>query len=128
MEELRVRDVMTKEVTTLRRNDVLALASDIMELGRIRHLPILEDDGVHLAGILSQRDVFRGSPARALGYSRRAQRKVLNRLLVKDVMTSDVITTAADTPLIDAASVDRAQVRLSPGSRERNARGYSHRV
>jgi hypothetical protein len=53
MKQLRVRDVMAREVTTLKRNDQLSLANDIMQLGRIRHLPVLEDDG-QLAGILSQ--------------------------------------------------------------------------
>jgi len=105
MEELRVLDVMTKEVTTLKRNDKLTLASDIMQLGRIRHLPVLEDDGVRLAGILSQRDLFRGALARALGYGQHAQRKMLDSLFVKEVMTTDVIATSPDTPLIDAARV-----------------------
>ena len=105
MEELRVRDVMTKKVTTLKRNDILTLASDIMQLGRIRHLPVLEDDGVRLAGILSQRDLFRGALARALGYGEHAQRKMLDSLVVKEVMTTDLTTTSPDTPLIDAARV-----------------------
>ena len=35
MEDLRVRNVMTREVTTLKRNDKLTLANDIMQLGRI---------------------------------------------------------------------------------------------
>jgi len=42
MEGLRVRDIMIHEVTTLKRNDKLTLADDIMQLGRIRHLPVLQ--------------------------------------------------------------------------------------
>jgi CBS domain-containing protein len=95
---------MTQEVTTLKRNDQLSLANDIMQLGRIRHLPVLEDDG-RLAGILSQRDLFRGALAHALGYGQHAQRKMLDSLLVKEVMSSDVITTAPNTPLVEAARV-----------------------
>lgn len=104
MKDLRVRDVMTQEVTALKRNDQLSLADDIMQLGRVRHLPVLEDDG-RLAGILSQRDLFRGALARALGYGQRAQRKMLDNLLVKEVMSSEVITTKPDTPLVEAARV-----------------------
>jgi CBS domain-containing membrane protein len=104
MKDLRVCDVMTQEVTTLKRNDQLSLANDIMQLGRVRHLPVLEDDG-RLAGILSQRDLFRGALAHALGYGQHAQRKMLDSLLVKEVMSSDVITTGPDTPLIEAARV-----------------------
>lgn len=72
MEGLRVRDVMTPDVTTLKRNDKLTLADDIMQLGRIRHLPVLDDDGQQVVGVVSQRDLFRGALARALGYGRRA--------------------------------------------------------
>jgi CBS domain-containing membrane protein len=104
MKDLQVRDVMTQEVTTLKRNDQLSLANDIMQLGRVRHLPVLDDDG-RLAGILSQRDLFRGALAHALGYGQHAQRKMLDNLLVKEVMSSDVITTRPDTPLVEAARV-----------------------
>ena len=105
MEDLRVRDIMSQEVTTLKRNDKLTLADDIMQLGRIRHLPVLGDDGKQLVGIVSQRDLFRGALARALGYGQHAQRKVLDTLFVKEVMSSDVITTTPDTPLAEAARV-----------------------
>jgi CBS domain-containing membrane protein len=104
VEKLRVRDVMTAETTTLQRNDKLSLADDIMRLGRIRHLPVLDENG-QLAGILTQRDLFRGALAKALGYGERAQRQLMDTLVVKEVMTSDVITTTPDTPLAEAAQV-----------------------
>src|SRR6516165_132847 len=104
MENLRVRDVMTAEVTTLQRNDKLTLADDIMGLGRIRHLPVLDENG-QMAGIVTQRDLFRGALAKALGYGERAQRQLMDTLVVKEVMTSDVITTTPDTPLAEAARV-----------------------
>jgi len=104
MENLRVRDVMTAEVTTLQRNDKLTLADDIMRLGRIRHLPVLDENG-QLAGIVTQRDLFRGALAKALGYGERAQRQLMDTLVVKEVMTSDVITTTPDTQLAEAARV-----------------------
>ena len=105
MQQLRVRDVMTLDVTTLKRNDQLTLADDIMNLGLIRHLPVLDDDDVNVVGLVSQRDLFRGALARALGYGGRARRKTLDTISVKEVMTSDVITTSPDTPLVEAARV-----------------------
>jgi len=102
MEGLRVRDVMTAEVTTLQRNDKLTLADDIMRLGRIRHLPVLDENG-RLAGIVSQRDLFHGALAKVLGYGGHAQRQLMDTLVVKEVMTSEVITTTPDTPLAEAA-------------------------
>ena len=72
MEGLRVRDVMTPDVTTLKRNDKLTLADDIMHLDRVRHLPVLDDDGQQAVGVVSQRDLFRGALARARLWAARA--------------------------------------------------------
>jgi CBS domain-containing membrane protein len=103
MKNLKVRDLMTADPTTLKRNDKLTLADDIMRLGRVRHLPVVDDDGEALAGIVTQRDLFRDALAQALGYGKHAQRKILDTLAVKDVMNTDVITTTPDTSLVEAA-------------------------
>jgi CBS domain-containing protein len=105
MKDLKVRDVMTADPTTLKRNDKLTLADDIMRLGRVRHLPVVDDDGQTLAGIVTQRDLFRDALAQALGYGKHAQRKILDTLAVKDVMTTDVVTTGPETSLIEAARI-----------------------
>lgn len=104
--QLRVRDLMTREVATLRPNDKLSVAEDVMRLGRIRHLPVVsDDDDGKLIGLLSLRDLFRGSLADALGYGTRAQQKLLDMLLAKEVMTTAVLTTTPDTPLREAAKI-----------------------
>jgi CBS domain-containing protein len=100
--ELRVRDLMTPEVTTLRRNDKLSIADDVMRLGRIRHMPVVDDDD-QVVGIVSQRDLFRGALSRALGYGAHAQQKLLGQLVVKEVMTNDPVTIGPDAPLAEAA-------------------------
>ena len=105
MDASRVKDLMATDVTSLKRNEKLSLADDVMNLGRIRHLPVLDDDGETLVGIVSQRDLFRGALAHAIGYGQHARRKLLNSLLVKDVMTTDVITTTPETLLVEAAHV-----------------------
>ena len=102
LRSLRVRDLMTAVVTTLGRNDQLSIADQVMTASRIRHLPVLDEDG-RLCGILSQRDLFRGALARALGYGELAQQKLLGTLAVKEVMSTDVVTTSPDAPLADAA-------------------------
>ena len=100
---MKVRDLMSREVATVRRNDKLVIADDLMNLGRIRHTPVLDDDSDEVVGILSQRDLFRGALSRAIGYGSHAQQKLLNQLAVKDVMTTDPVTTTPDAPLADAA-------------------------
>jgi CBS-domain-containing membrane protein len=96
---------MTADPTTLKRNDKLTLADDIMRLGRVRHLPVVDDDGQTLVGIVTQRDLFRDALAQALGYGKHAQRKILDTLAVKDVMTTDVVTTGSETSLVEAARI-----------------------
>ena len=98
----RVRDLMSSEVATLHRNDQLSIADDVMRLGRIRHLPVLDDEE-QVVGIVSQRDLFRGALARALGYGAHAQQKLLGQLLVKEIMTNDPISIGPDAPLAEAA-------------------------
>jgi CBS domain-containing protein len=100
--KLRVKDVMTAEVKTLQRNEELSVADELMRMARIRHLPVLDDDG-EVVGILSQRDLFRGALARALGYGERAQERMLGMLVVKEVMTNNPVTIAPDASVGDAA-------------------------
>lgn len=97
-----VRDAMSAQVSTLMRNDTLSIADDVMRLGRIRHMPVLDEEG-GIAGVVSQRDLFRGALARSLGYGQHAQQKLLGSLLVKEVMSTDPITVGADEPLSAAA-------------------------
>jgi CBS domain-containing protein len=102
----RVRDLMTTEVASVRRNDQLSVADDVMSLGRIRHMPVL-DDGGELAGILSQRDLLHGALSKMLGYGSVARGKLMASLPVKDVMTPDPVTTTPETPLAEAACIMR---------------------
>jgi CBS domain-containing protein len=104
MGTLRVSDVMTAPVKTLGRNDRLSRVDDLMTADRIRHVPIVDDDG-DLCGIVSHRDLFRSALAKALGYGEVAQRKLRDTLAVKDVMATDVVTTTPDALLADAATL-----------------------
>ncbi len=94
---------MTRDVRTLGRNDSLSIADDVMRLERIRHLPVLDDSGESVVGVVSQRDLFRGALARALGYGEHAQGKLLGQLVVKEVMTNDPVTVGPEEPLDQAA-------------------------
>jgi CBS domain-containing protein len=99
-----VHDLMSREVVTLSHNDTLRTADDLMRLGRIRHLPVLDGDGL-LAGLVTQRDLFHSGLLRALGYGTHAQAKALESLAVKEAMRNEVVTTSPSTKLADAAKV-----------------------
>ena len=103
MPELLVRDMMTKDVKTVGRNDTLTTADEIMRLGRIRHIVVIDEDG-SLAGVLSQRDLFLGGLLRALGYGSHAKARALEMLVVKEAMVADVVTTTPDAPASSAAA------------------------
>ena len=100
----KVSDLMSREVVTLERNETLDIADHIMSLGRIRHMPVLDEDG-QLCGVVSQRDLFRGALATALGYGVVAQNKLLAALAVKEVMTTELLTATPDMPIEEAAGV-----------------------
>jgi CBS domain-containing protein len=100
---MKVRDIMVKEVATLDVNDELSLANDIMRLGRIRHLPVVE--GQRLVGIVSERDLFRSSLAQALGYGTKATRDLMKTLHIKDIMVPAVVTVAPQTALCEAVRI-----------------------
>ncbi len=93
---------MTREVATLERNDKLSLANNVMQLGRIRHLVVLDEEG-EVAGVVSQRDLFRGALVRAMGYGSVAQKRMMDTIVVKEVMSTDLLTTTPDTPVSEAA-------------------------
>ena len=96
-----VRDIMEKEVTTLRRNDSLQLARDIMTLGRVRHFPVIDDDKV--VGVVSQRDLYKASLGSVMKYGEKAQHAFLEGISVKEVMSDPPITIAPHASVKEAA-------------------------
>ncbi len=102
--ETRVRDLMSSPVKSLTRNEEVVIADTLMRNERIRHLPILDDEG-RLAGILSQRDLFLSGLVRALGHGTSARDRALSLIAVKEVMTADVVTTTPEASIREAAQV-----------------------
>jgi CBS domain-containing protein len=99
-----VREIMTAEVTALKRNDSLLIARDIMTLGRVRHFPVIDEEN-KLVGVVSQRDLYRASLGSVMKYGEKAQRAFLEGIAVKEVMTAPVITIAPHATVQEAARV-----------------------
>jgi len=102
MAALQLKDIMTRDVLTVGRNDLLAVADTLMKQLRIRHLPVLNEDGV-VCAVISQRDLFRGALLRALGFGGRAEDKMMRQIAVKEVMSEAVHTAPPDMSVADAA-------------------------
>ena len=99
---LKIKDVMTREVRTVRRNDQLGVADKLMKDERIRHLPVIDESG-DVCAVVSQRDLFRGALLRSLGYGSRAEETLLRQVVVKEAMSAELFTTTPETPVAQAA-------------------------
>ncbi len=86
--ELRVSDLMTTAIVTVKATDTITSANAEMKVGAMRHLPVVDDRG-RLIGVLSDRDVL---------HERGAKR-------IAEVMTRNVETVRPEAPAADAASI-----------------------
>jgi CBS domain-containing protein len=85
--ELTVSDLMTTTLITIKASEPIKEARADMDIGVIRHLPVVDDRG-RLVGVVSDRDLIGKKPQR-----------------VCDVMTRNVLTTTPDAPAFEAASM-----------------------
>ena len=100
---MKVKDIMAKEIVTLEIGEELSLADDIMQLGRIRHLPVVENE--RLVGMISQRDLFKASLTSLMGFGEKAKRDFLKTVAVKEIMVKKVITVSPDADIKDAGRI-----------------------
>jgi CBS domain-containing protein len=101
MSELTVAEVMQRDVVFMKPGDRLDLVDDVMNLGRIRHVPVVEGD--RLVGVVSQRDLLASSLSQVLDFDGR-QRRTFNRSVeLSEVMSRNPVTVHADAGLKEAA-------------------------
>jgi len=98
-----VRDLMSRDVVTLDANESLLLADDVMRLGRIRHLPVVEDG--RLVGLVTHRDLLRASVSSLAGLSRSEEATIKRAIPVREVMSRDPLTIAPDRPALEACRI-----------------------
>jgi CBS domain-containing protein/anti-sigma regulatory factor (Ser/Thr protein kinase) len=89
--ELRIEEVMTKNVTTLSPSMIMREALDIFQKDRISGAPVQEDN--KLIGILSIEDLIR------------SLREGRVDLKVSDYMTTQLLTVLSTDPLIEALKI-----------------------
>jgi CBS domain-containing membrane protein len=99
----RVSEVMRTEVATLAPDEHLDLADDVMRLGRVRHMPVLEDGRV--VGLVSARDTLAASLTKSLSFDPASRRAFLRSVAVAEVMTRDLVTVEPDATLREAAAL-----------------------
>lgn len=101
---MKVREIMTKDIASLRSDDSLEHAAQLMKQYNCGSLPVCTQD--KLIGIITDRDITVRSVAAGEDISHKR---------VGDVMTNDVVFANPETDVIDAARImsDR-QIRRLP--------------
>jgi CBS domain-containing membrane protein len=108
MSTLKVSDVMSRDPVTMTEGDDLADAKSRMLEKRIRHLPVVDEDG-RLIGLLTQRDLLRLRESPFSGTLPDEQTAMDRWSKVGEVMTRGVRMITADTPVLEAAELLREE-------------------
>jgi CBS domain-containing membrane protein len=93
-----VREIMTTDVVTLDVDENLDVADSVMNLARIRHLPVVDGDG-KLVGLVTHRDLLAAQASTMTPEDRELNKYVMAR----QIMRSDVRTVQPETPVLEAA-------------------------
>ncbi len=93
-----VEQFMAVDLFTVRPEDIVDLAANLMHWRHVRHVPV-EDDAGRLIGIVSHRDLIELFAHGKCGAS--------PPLVIRDIMKTDLITIAPETPTLDALELMR---------------------
>jgi CBS domain-containing protein/gamma-glutamylcysteine synthetase len=95
-----VEQFMATDLFTVRPEDVIDLAANLMHWKHVRHVPVEDDEG-KLVGIVSHRDLLE---LFALGKTNGA-----SEIVVRDVMKRELFTITPETPTLDALQMMREE-------------------
>ena len=98
-----VERIMQREFASVRSDEHLDFVEDVMALGRVRHMPVV-DDG-KLVGVVSQRDLLAASLSKVLDFDGKERRTFLRSIDVREVMAGRPITVAPGATLAEAAAL-----------------------
>ncbi len=99
-----VKDIMTEEVFTLKETDTLSAARDLMNLARIRHIPIVDNSG-RFVGLVTHRDILAATISKLADIDAATRDEIEATIPVREIMQREVTTTSEETSLKEAASV-----------------------
>ena len=102
--ERSVRDLMTERVFTLKARDDLEALYDLMDSRRVRHVPIVDNEG-ELVGLVTDRDLSRTALGAVEELPLSVERDILRRRRIRDIMVTEPDTIEPDAPLADAAEM-----------------------
>lgn len=101
MGHVRVHDIMQKNAVTIAAGDRLSTAEDIMTLGGVRHMPVVQ--GGRLVGVVTERDLLRASLSSVARIDVRDRRAFLGTIEISQIMSSPAVVTHPKDSVEDAA-------------------------
>lgn len=103
LERTPVRELMQTKIVTIAVNERLSTVEDIMRLGRVRHMPVVQ--GGSLVGVVSERDLLRASLSQLSSAGNDERRAFLAGVQIKQVMSAPPVVCASGTTAGDAALI-----------------------
>jgi CBS domain-containing protein len=92
---------MSTKVVSISADDNLRIVNEIMELGRVRHLPVVRRGT--LVGVVSQRDLLHASLSNVMGVASEDQKFFLQGVTIDQVMSEPAISVAPSASIQEAA-------------------------
>jgi CBS domain-containing protein len=99
---LKVKDLMSSPVFSLRENDSLHSARELMDLQRIRHIPIVTVDNV-FSGLITHRDILSATISKLAELDPETQKEIDSGIPIHEIMRADITSVTPETSLKDAA-------------------------
>ena len=97
-----VEELMTTQLYTLRETDSLYDARKIMSEHKIRHVLVVDDEGIFV-GLFSQRDLLTVSVSTFAEISAVERQDIESHIPLREVMTTDITVAEEGTDLLDVA-------------------------
>lgn len=97
-----VKDFMTEQITTVKEDQNILEAREVLRGKRLKSLPVVDDIG-RVRGIVTVDDINAASPSDASTLSRYEANYLMGRIKVKDIMTRSTINVSADDTVEYAA-------------------------
>ena len=98
-----VADVMTRKLATVSEHDVVANIDEAMHRLRLRHMPVVDANGI-LVGLISHPDLMHAASS-FLSDREEDRNALISEISVGMIMQREVLTVQPDDPLVEAGKL-----------------------
>ncbi|WP_419787720.1 CBS domain-containing protein [Pseudodesulfovibrio sp.] len=101
---LKVKDIMSTPVFSLKENDSLLSAKSLMDLQRIRHVPIVTAENA-FTGLITHRDILSATISQLAELDPETQKEIDSGIPIREIMRTDIMSVSPESPLREAAQI-----------------------